>query len=299
MFSGSIVALVTPMHSDGTIAWRALEKLVEFHIASGTSAIVSMGTTGESPTVGVHEHLDVVRATIATAAGRIPVIAGTGANSTCEAIDLTRAAAALGCQGILSVAPYYNKPTQEGLFQHFSRIAESTSLPVILYNIPGRTCCDIQPATIKRIRDTNPNVIGVKESTGANTANRTRELLSLCGSEFVVFSGEDNMAREVILNGGKGVISVTANVAPKLMAAMCKAALAKSIDESAALDKQLSALHEKLFVETSPIPVKWALHRLGMIPNGIRLPLTWLLPEFEPEVEAALRTSGLAPYGDQ
>jgi 4-hydroxy-tetrahydrodipicolinate synthase len=293
MFEGSMVALVTPMHADGAIAWKAINELVEFHIASGTSAIVSMGTTGESPTLDVHEHLEVVRATVKAAKGRIPVIAGTGANSTSEAVELTRAAEKIGCQGVLLVAPYYNKPTQEGLFQHFSRIAEATALPVILYNIPGRTCCDILPATIKRIRDANPNVIGVKEATGANTLARTRELLEVCGKDFEVYSGEDNMARDVILNGGKGVISVSANVAPKLMADMCKAALAKSADQAAALDKKLAPLNEKLFVETNPIPVKWALHRMGKIPNGIRLPMTWLSKEAEAQVEAALRESGV------
>ena len=290
MFEGSIVALVTPMHEDGSLDVAALRQLVEFHIKAGTSAIVSVGTTGESPTLDQDEHLEVIRFTLEAAAGRIPVIAGTGANSTSEAIALTEAAAELRAQACLLVTPYYNKPTQEGLYRHHKAIAEAVDIPQILYNVPGRTACDMQPDTVARLACI-PNIIGIKEATG--NLERARSIMQQCGADFAVYSGDDPTAIDLILNGAKGDISVTANVAPRQMQDACTAALRGDADEARRLDNKLAALHKALFVESNPIPVKWALSRMGLIPGGIRLPLTPLSAQYHQVVMDALTQTGV------
>lgn len=288
---GSIVAIVTPMQADGAVDYKCLEALVEWHIAEGTDGIVAVGTTGESATLDVDEHLEVIRRVIATAKGRVPVIAGTGANSTREAIELTRAAAAAGADACLVVTPYYNKPPQEGLFQHYKAIAEAVAVPIILYNVPGRTGCDMQPITVMRLARL-PNIVGLKEAVG--TAERRAALLALpLPKDFVLLSGDDETAREAILAGFKGDISVTANIAPRLMHELCAAARAGEADKAAAIDRQLLPLHQHLFVEPNPIPVKWALHSMGRIPAGLRLPLVPLSTTAEPTVRAALKAAGI------
>lgn len=288
---GSIVAIVTPMQADGAVDYKCLEALVEWHIAEGTDGIVAVGTTGESATLDVDEHLEVIRRVIATAKGRVPVIAGTGANSTREAIELTRAAAAAGADACLVVTPYYNKPPQEGLFQHYKAIAEAVAVPIILYNVPGRTGCDMQPITVMRLARL-PNIVGLKEAVG--TAERRAALLALpLPKDFVLLSGDDETAREAILAGFKGDISVTANIAPRLMHELCAAARAGDADKAAAIDQQLLPLHQHLFVEPNPIPVKWALHSMGRIPAGLRLPLVPLSTTAEPTVRAALKAAGI------
>lgn len=271
MFHGSMVALVTPMHHDGTVDNAALDALVEFHVESGTDAIVAMGTTGESATLDEKEHCDVVRRVVATAAGRIPVIAGTGSNSTREAIDLTRCAMQAGADACLLVTPYYNKPTQEGLYQHFKAIAEAVSIPQILYNVPGRTAVDMLPETVERLADIS-NIIGIKEATG--DLLRGQDILQRCGDRLDVYSGDDATAMDLILAGAKGDISVTANVAPRAMHEMCAAALKGDRATAEQINQRLIPLHDKLFLEANPIPVKWALFEMGLIPEGIRLPLT-------------------------
>ncbi|TAA48650.1 4-hydroxy-tetrahydrodipicolinate synthase [Corallincola spongiicola] len=291
MFAGSIVALVTPMDAEGAIDYVALEKLVEFHVESGTNGIVAMGTTGESATLGFEEHLQVVRKIVEFAAGRIPVIAGTGANATAEAIYLTSQLEDSGIAGCLSVTPYYNKPTQEGLYLHFKAIAESTKLPQLLYNVPGRTAVDLLPETVARLSKID-NIVGIKEATG--DLDRFRQIKSLVDDDFLLLSGDDATGREFLQLGGDGVISVTNNVAPKAMAAMCQHARAGEAAKAAALDEPLSLLHDKLFIEANPIPVKWALSRIGLIPNAfLRLPLTVLSEPAQPEVEKALQKAGL------
>jgi 4-hydroxy-tetrahydrodipicolinate synthase len=290
MITGSIVALVTPMHPDGAVDWDALKKLVEWHVAEGTNAIVAVGTTGESATLDVHEHLDVVKAVIATAAGRIPVIAGTGANSTSEAIELTEEARKLGADACLLVTPYYNKPTQEGLYQHHKRIAERVAVPQILYNVPGRTGVDMQNATVARLAGI-PHIVGIKDATG--NLERGAELIRLVGDRMAVYSGDDVTAHELILLGAKGNISVTANVAPRTMAAICAAALAGNGAEARRLNEPVSLLHRDLFIESSPIPVKWALQQMHLIESGIRLPLTELAGNCQETVRVALRHAGL------
>ncbi|HCT41761.1 MAG TPA: 4-hydroxy-tetrahydrodipicolinate synthase [Moraxellaceae bacterium] len=289
MITGSIVALVTPMHRDGTVDWEALRQLVEWHVSEGTHAIVAVGTTGESATLDVDEHLAVIKFVIAAAAGRIPVIAGTGANSTREAIALTKAAASVGADAVLLVTPYYNKPTQEGLYQHHKAIAEAVAIPQILYNVPGRTGVDMQNATVARLAGL-PNIVGIKDATG--NLERGRELIGMVGDRMVVYSGDDATAYELILMGAKGNISVTANVAPGAMSRVCAAALAGKADEAKALNTPLEALHRDLFIESNPIPVKWALHAMGRMEDGIRLPLTILSEPCRPVVEAALRQAG-------
>ena len=274
MITGSIVALVTPMDSSGDVLWEELDQLVEFHIAQGTDAIVAVGTTGESATLEFDEHCEIVQRIVAVSAGRIPVIAGTGANSTKEAIDLTSAAKYLGVDACLLVTPYYNKPTQEGLYQHFKLIAEAVDVPQILYNVPGRTACDKLPQTVERLAMLT-NIIGIKEATG--DVERGVEVMKRCEAvnpNFMVYSGDDPTAIELILRGAKGNISVTANVAPATMSKACAAALAGDADKARLLDGQIKPLHSALFVESNPIPVKWALHQMGMISAGIRLPLT-------------------------
>ncbi len=294
MFSGSMVAIATPMQ-DGVgpntpIDTTALRRLVEFHVENKTDVIIAVGTSGESATLNEAEHTETIRNIIEYAAGRVPVIAGTGANSTAEAIDLTRAAQAAGADACLLVTPYYNKPTQEGLYQHHRAIAEAVDIPQILYNVPGRTACDMQPETIARLSAIE-NIIGVKEATG--DLDRLEQLKALCPADFLLLSGDDATAMEFILRGGKGNISVTANVAPKLMHDLCAAALAGDRETAQAINDKLSGLNEKLFAESNPIPVKWALNQMGLIPAGIRLPLTWLAAEHHDNVRAAMRQAGI------
>jgi len=288
--TGSIVALVTPMRADGAVDHEALAKAVDRVIEAGSAAIVSVGTTGESATLDVDEHTDVIRRTIDVAAGRVPIIAGTGANSTAEAIHLTEAAKAAGADAALLVTPYYNKPPQEGLYRHFKAVAEAVDIPQILYNVPGRTAVDMLPATVERLAEL-PAIVGIKEAKG--DLDRVRELVALGLPDFALYSGDDATARDSILLGFDGDISVTANVAPEGMARMCAAALAGDAETAAAIDSDLAALHRALFVEPNPIPVKWALAELGLIDDGIRLPLVPLDPAFHAEVRAAIKAAGL------
>ena len=288
--TGSIVALVTPMRADGAVDHEALAKAVDRVIEAGSAAIVSVGTTGESATLDVDEHTDVIRRTIDVAAGRVPIIAGTGANSTAEAIHLTAAAKAAGADAALLVTPYYNKPPQEGLYRHFKAVAEAVDIPQILYNVPGRTAVDMLPSTVERLADV-PGIVGIKEAKG--DLDRVRELVALGLPDFALYSGDDATARDSILLGFDGDISVTANVAPEGMARMCAAALAGDAETAAAIDADLAALHGALFVEPNPIPVKWALAELGLIDEGIRLPLVPLDPAFHAEVRAAIKAAGL------
>lgn len=290
MFRGSIVALITPMHEDGRVDDEALGRLVDWHVAEGTAAIVSVGTTGESATLDEDEHCAVMRRTVEFAAGRIPVIAGTGANATSEAIRLTRCAKEGGADAALLVTPYYNKPTQEGLYLHYKAIAEAVDIPLILYNVPGRTACDLAVETCARLAEV-ANIVGLKDATG--DLSRLPRLRSLCGPEFALYSGDDATGCEFMLRGGDGVISVTNNVAPRLMAHMCAAALAG--DRCAAMDinARLDPLHHELFVQSNPIPVKWAMAELGFAQNGIRLPLTWLSRDLQPRVRDAMRHAGI------
>ena len=290
MFHGSMVALVTPMREDGAIDNDSLAALIEFHISQGTDAIVAVGTTGESATLDEAEHCAVIRHVVHMVRGRIPVIAGTGANSTTEAISLTRCAREAGADACLLVTPYYNKPTQEGLYLHYRAVAEAVPIPQILYNVPGRTACDMLPATVQRLCRIS-NIVGIKEASG--DLERVREILDRCGGTLDLYSGDDATAREFILLGGRGVISVTANVAPALMREMAAAALAGDRDKAQAIDTRLAALHRDLFVESNPIPVKWALSEMGIIPPGIRLPLTPLAGEYHDRVRAALRQAGV------
>lgn len=290
MFQGSIVAIVTPMFNDGAVDFDALKQLVKFHIEAGTDGIVSVGTTGESATLSMAEHSEVISKTIEFAAGAIPIIAGTGANSTTEALELTENAKAAGADACLLVTPYYNKPTQEGLYQHFKKIAESVDVPIILYNVPGRTSVDMTAATTARLAEIK-NIIGTKESHG--TVERIQEVVSLCPDDFLVFTGDDGTAMESILAGARGNISVTANVAPAIMAKMCAAALAKDDAKARELDAQVADLHRDLFIESSPIPAKWALEQMGLIKPGIRLPLTPLDSGCYAKVTAALKKAGV------
>ncbi len=290
MFQGSMVALVTPMREDGSLDRAALARLVDFHIEQGTDAIVAVGTTGESPTLDRDEHCDVIRLTVEYARGRVPVIAGTGANSTTEAIELTRCAEKADADACLLVTPYYNKPTQEGLYRHHRAIAEAVPIPQILYNVPGRTCCDMLPETVQRLAAI-PNIVGIKEATGK--VERVREIRERCGERFEIYSGEDIVALESMIAGACGVISVTANVAPRSMHQMCVAVRAGNADGARAIDRQLLGLHKNLFVETNPIPVKWALKEMGLIEIGIRLPLTPLDPRYHETVRSALRAAGV------
>ena len=286
MFSGSMVALVTPMREDGALDREALKSLIDWHVASGTTAIVAVGTTGESPTLDMHEHCEVIRLAVEYASRRVPVIAGTGANSTSEAVELTRCAMDSGADACLLVTPYYNKPTQEGLFRHHRAIAEACAIPQILYNVPGRTACDMLPATVRRLAEV-PNVIGIKEATG--NLDRVREIRSLCGEAFEIYSGDDATGLDAMLLGARGVISVTTNVAPRAMQDMCVAALAGDEKTARAINARLMPLHKDLFVEANPIPVKWVLQQMGRIGGGIRLPLTPLSAEYHERLRAAMR----------
>ncbi|MBP9033867.1 MAG: 4-hydroxy-tetrahydrodipicolinate synthase [Pseudomonadales bacterium] len=290
MFSGSIVALVTPMHASGNVDWAALERLIELHAANGTAAIVSVGTTGESATLSVEEHGEVIRHSLAAVAGRMPVIAGTGGNATAEAIELTALARDLGASACLLVTPYYNKPTQEGLYQHFRTIAEAVDIPQILYNVPGRTGCDMLNDTVLRLCEL-PNIVGIKDATG--NLERGRDLLARCPADFAVYSGDDATAAELMLAGGRGNISVTANVDPARIAALCRAALAGDAARTRALDAELAEINRVLFIESNPIPVKWALLEMGLIGPGIRLPLTPLSTACQAPVRKALLDLGL------
>lgn len=290
MFSGSLVALVTPMDSRGSLDWQALERLIDFHLDQGTDGIVTVGTTGESATLDMAEHKEVIRRVVERVAGRIPVIAGTGANSTTEAIELTESARSVGADACLLVTPYYNKPTQEGLYQHYKFIAENVDIPQILYNVPGRTACDMLPDTVARLADIL-NIVGIKEATG--DLQRAREVIERVGDRMAVFSGDDATAVELILLGGQGNISVTANVAPKAMHDLCAAALAKDADTARRLNDRLMPLHRQLFIESNPIPVKWALYEMGLIEDGLRLPMTSLSAAFQPAVREALQQCGL------
>jgi 4-hydroxy-tetrahydrodipicolinate synthase len=290
MITGSIVAIVTPMHEDGSLDLARFRALIDWHVASGTAAIVAVGTTGESPTVDVDEHATLIRVAVEHAAGRVPVIAGTGGNSTREAIELTRHAAKVGAQASLQVVPYYNKPGQEGLYRHFRAVAESADLPVILYNVPGRTVADLSNDTIVRLAEV-PGIIGLKDATG--DMPRVADLLSRVPASFALYSGNDDSALALIALGGHGVISVTANVAPREMAELCAAALAGDLKTARAINNRLLPLHFKLFVEANPIPLKWAMQRMGRIEGGIRLPMTPLEARHHAVVEAALRQSGV------
>jgi 4-hydroxy-tetrahydrodipicolinate synthase len=290
MFRGSMVAMVTPMKADGSVDQAALRRLVEFHIEQGTDAIVAVGTTGESATLDEAEHCDVITQVVEYAAGRIPIIAGTGANSTSEAVSLTRCAKEAGAAACLLVTPYYNKPTQEGLYLHHKAVAEAVDIPQILYNVPGRTACDMLPETVGLLCGID-NIIGIKEATG--DLGRLQRIRELCGKDFAVYSGDDATGCELMLQGGDGVISVTSNVAPALMHEMCEAALAGNRELAAALDARLAGLHKALFVESNPIPVKWAVAEMGLAPTGIRLPLTWLSESARPAVRAAMQQAGV------
>ncbi len=289
MFQGSIVALATPMRADGSIDEGALANLVEFHVEAGTHGIVAVGTSGESATLSVPEHGEVIKAIVKFADKRIPVIAGTGANSTAEAIELTAHAKDVGADGCLLVTPYYNKPTQEGLYQHFAAIANAVDIPQVLYNVPGRTAVDMSPETTARLSGIS-NIVGVKEAYG--TVERIKELLELCERGFKVLTGDDATAMESMLAGGHGDISVTANVVPEQMAKMCTAAMTHDRSLAESIEKNIKDLHVELFRESNPIPMKWALHKMGRIPEGIRLPLTPLASEYHDQLVAALKKAG-------
>ncbi|OTQ71351.1 MULTISPECIES: 4-hydroxy-tetrahydrodipicolinate synthase [unclassified Gilliamella] len=291
MFTGSLVALVTPMDSKGNVDHVSLKKLVEYHIENGTSAIVSVGTTGESATLDHNEHIDVIKRTIDYADGRIDIIAGTGSNATKEAIDLTRQVENIGVVGCLTVAPYYNKPTQEGLYQHFKAIAESSPLPQILYNVPGRTCSDIKPETVGRLAKVK-NIVALKDATG--DLSRVYKTRKLVGEDFKLLSGDDATFLDFIILGGDGVISVTANVAAKQVATVCELAFSNQIQQARTLNDTLMGLHTHLFIEPNPTPAKWACTRLGLMANGtIRLPLVQLSDAAIPAVEQALKDANL------
>ncbi|WP_434926014.1 4-hydroxy-tetrahydrodipicolinate synthase [Shewanella sp. HL-SH5] len=278
MKNGSIVALITPMNSDGTIDYASLERLVDFHINQGTDAIVAVGTTGESATLPMKEHIAVVNQTVKFAAGRVPIIGGNGANATAEAIELTKGMQHSGISAMLGVTPYYNKPTPKGLIAHYKAIAASTDIPQILYNVPGRTAVDMKPETVAELCSVS-NIIGVKEATG--DVSRVALLRQLCGDDFILYSGDDATAREFLLAGGNGVISVANNIVPHAFKAMCDAALAGNAQLAAEIDEPLRGLYSSLFCEANPIPVKWAVHRMGLITHGhIRLPLTELSEQF-------------------
>ena len=288
---GSIVAIVTPMFEDGSVDWKGLEKLVEWHIEQGTNSIVAVGTTGEASTLSMAEHTQVIKEIIRVANKRIPIIAGTGANSTHEAIELTQEAKELGADAALLVTPYYNKPTQEGLFQHYKTIAEAVELPIILYNVPSRTGVDMQNETVIRLANIK-NIVGIKDATGDVT--RGQELIAgLAGKDMVVYSGDDATAYRLIQHGAKGNISVTANVAPKEMSEICAVALAGDAAKAEELNSKVAVLHDVLFCESNPIPVKWALHQMELIGTGIRLPLTPLAEQYRTPLREALTAAGV------
>ncbi len=290
MIRGSLVALVTPMHVNGELDWESLDRIVDLHLDQGTDSIVAVGTSGESATLDYDEHLQVIDRVVKRVSGRLPVIAGTGANSTREAIEMTAGAKSVGASACLLVTPYYNKPTQEGLYLHYKAIAEAVDIPQILYNVPGRTACDMKPETVLRLAEI-PNIVGVKEATG--DLDRAKMLINAAPEGFAIYSGDDASAIELILAGGDGNISVTANAAPGLMSQLCKLGLERKFDEARALQARLMPLHNAMFVESNPIPVKWAMHEMGLIEAGIRLPLTPLAEEYRSEVVNALKLLGL------
>ncbi|MDV4264401.1 4-hydroxy-tetrahydrodipicolinate synthase [Acinetobacter seifertii] len=287
---GSIVAIVTPMLKDGGVDWKGLEKLVEWHIEQGTNSIVAVGTTGEASTLSMEEHTQVIKEIIRVANKRIPIIAGTGANSTREAIELTKAAKDLGADAALLVTPYYNKPTQEGLFQHYKAVAEAVELPLILYNVPGRTGVDLSNDTAVRLAEI-PNIVGIKDATG--DVPRGKALIDALNGKMAVYSGDDETAWELMLLGADGNISVTANIAPKAMSEVCAVAIAKDEPQAKTLNNKIANLHNILFCESNPIPVKWALHEMGLIDTGIRLPLTPLAEQYREPLRNVLKDAGI------
>ena len=290
MFKGSMVAIATPMNQDGSLDHESLEGLIEFHIKNKTDVIVSVGTTGESATLNFKEHSEVIKATLSVVNKRIPVIAGSGANSTSEAIELTQRSKELGADGCLLVTPYYNKPTQNGLYEHYKMIADKVNIPQILYNVPGRTSVDMLPDTVHRLSN-HPNIIAIKEASG--NLERSKELLEKCADNISIFTGDDKTSVRDLLLGFKGNISVTANVAPLSMHEMCKFAIEGNAEEANKINSKLDILHDNLFIESNPIPVKWALHRMGLIKKGIRLPLTWLDSKYENILEESLYNAGI------
>ncbi|CAN5256396.1 4-hydroxy-tetrahydrodipicolinate synthase [soil metagenome] len=290
MFHGSMVAIVTPMHLDGSIDEASLRRLIDWHIAEGTQAIIIIGTTGESPTLTAKEKVRVIKIAVEQAAGRVPVIAGTGSNSTSVAIENAQNAMAAGADACLVITPYCNKPTQEGLYLHFKAIAEAVALPMILYNVPSRTACDLLPATIARLSSIS-NIVGVKEATGK--LERVGEILAACNNKIDVYSGDDATALDLILLGARGVISVTANMLPKAMYEICALALKGEKEKALQLNQPLMSLHKALFLEANPIPLKWALHQMGLIPAGIRLPLTPLSEQYHQSLPLAMHEAGI------
>jgi 4-hydroxy-tetrahydrodipicolinate synthase len=290
MITGSIVALVTPMRSEGSVDWAALERLLDLHVQAGTAAIGAVGTTGESATLNVAEHCEVITFCVSHCAGRIPVVAGTGANSTWEAIELTEAAAAAGADACLLVTPYYNRPTQRGLYEHFKAINDAVAVPQILYNVPGRTAVDMSNDTVLRLAELD-NIVGIKDATG--DLARGVDLIQRGGDVLAIYSGDDPTAMELILAGGSGNISVTANVAPALMAQLCTLALAGEREQAEQINARLAPLNKALFLESNPIPVKWALFQRGLISDGIRLPLTTLDERYHTQVLEAMATAGV------
>ena len=290
MITGSIVALVTPMHPDGSLDWGSLERLLDMHIAAGTSAIGAVGTTGESATLSVPEHLEVIRHCVRYVDGRIPVVAGTGANSTREAIELTSVAARNGADACLLVTPYYKRPTQRGLYEHFKAVAAAVTIPQILYNVPGRTAVDMDNDTVVRLSELD-NIVGIKDATG--DLSRVPDFKARCPEDFAIYSGDDPTAMELMLAGGHGNVSVTANIAPRPLAELCRLAMAGERSEAARINERLSGLNRALFLEANPIPVKWAMQQRGLIEAGIRLPLTPLDERYHAQVLAALEAAGI------
>ena len=290
MFKGSMVAIVTPMNKDGSLDHTSLEQLIEFHIENNTDVIVSVGTTGESATLDFNEHSQVIKSTLAIVDKRIPVIAGSGANSTSEALELTKRSKDLGADACLLVTPYYNKPTQNGLFTHYKKIADEVNIPQILYNVPGRTSVDMLPDTVEML-STHPNIIGIKEASGS--LERSKELLDKCSDKISIFTGDDKTSLRDILMGFKGNISVTANVVPLEMHNMCRLASEGRESEAQKINTKIDILHDNLFIESNPIPVKWALNRMGLIKRGIRLPLTWMDNKYEVKLEQSLVDAGV------
>ena len=290
IFKGSMVAIATPMNVDGSLDFDSLDNLIEFHVENKTDVIISVGTTGESATLDFKEHSKVIKTTIEIVKGRIPVIAGTGANSTSEAIELTESAKKNGADGCLLVTPYYNKPTQEGLFQHYKKIGDAVAIPQILYNVPGRTSVDMLPETVQRL-STNNNIIGIKEASG--NKDRYIQLIKLCSENIQIFTGDDKTSMSDIIDGFSGNISVTANVAPLEMHKMCKYAIEGDLEKATEINSKIEALHDILFCESNPIPVKWCLNKMGLIKKGIRLPLTWMDEKYDESLNNALIKTGI------
>ena len=290
MFKGSMVAIVTPMNEDGSLDHVSLENLIEFHIENKTDVIISVGTTGESATLDFDEHSKVIKTTLNIVNKRVPVIAGSGANSTSEALHLTQRSKELGAEACLLVTPYYNKPTQRGLYEHYKKIADEVSIPQILYNVPGRTSVDMLPDTVKDL-STHPNIIGIKEASG--NLERSKEILEKCSDNLSIFTGDDKTSARDILMGFKGNISVTANIVPLQMHNMCRLASEGQKDEAEKINNKIDVLHDNLFIESNPIPVKWALSRMGLIKKGIRLPLTWMDEQYEAMLEESLISAGV------